>query len=165
MECAMFHTSHLPTKPVTTYGPLLTQSPTNFCLDSHQSHHISSAMTILVETLQEILETHIRWPRRQSEFQANSDLIVAQHPHLNGAFAGIDGLNLPVQTSDDVDIRNATYNDWKSDIKDHIQALLNTGQQICGTPHQRLEHRLKKRCCIIKNFCHRWRGRNTEILK
>ena len=27
---------------------------------------------------------------------------------------GIDGLNLPVQTSDDVDIENVTYNGWKS---------------------------------------------------
>ena len=51
-----------------------------------------------------------------------SNIIVALHPHLNGAFAGIDGLNLPVQTSDEVDIENATYNGWKSDIKAHIQA-------------------------------------------
>jgi hypothetical protein len=84
-------------------------------IPSTVSRYISFAMTILLETLREIPEAHIRWPRGQTEFQANSDLIVARHPRLNGAFASIDGLNLPVQTSDDVDIENATYNGWKSD--------------------------------------------------
>jgi hypothetical protein len=31
---------------------------------------------------------------------------------LTGAFASIDGLNLASQTSDDEDIKNATYNGW-----------------------------------------------------
>jgi hypothetical protein len=34
------------------------------------------------------------------------------HPLLNGAFVSIDGLNLPVQNSDDEDIENATFNGW-----------------------------------------------------
>ncbi|KAF8799740.1 hypothetical protein BYT27DRAFT_7227722 [Phlegmacium glaucopus] len=42
-------------------------------------------------------------------------LIVAHHPQLEGAFASIDGLNLPTQTSDDPDIENATYNRWLSE--------------------------------------------------
>ncbi|KAG2048889.1 hypothetical protein BDR06DRAFT_984583 [Suillus hirtellus] len=43
-----------------------------------------------------------------------SALIVAHHSRLEGAFRSIDGLILPVQTSHDVDIENATYNSWLS---------------------------------------------------
>jgi len=34
---------------------------------------------------------------------------------LIGAFGGIDGLNLPTQTSDDPEIENTTYNGWLSE--------------------------------------------------
>jgi hypothetical protein len=57
----------------------------------------------------------IRWPQEDQEFQDNSELIVACHPRLDGAFASIDGLNLPTQTSEDPDIENATYNGWLSE--------------------------------------------------
>jgi len=56
----------------------------------------------------------IRWPKGP-DFQKFNDLITACHPRLTGAFASIDGLNLPVQTSADQDIENATYNGWLSE--------------------------------------------------
>ncbi|KAJ7312826.1 hypothetical protein DFH08DRAFT_673013, partial [Mycena albidolilacea] len=46
------------------------------------------------------------------EFSAHNELIVARHPRLTGAFAGLDGLNLGTQTSDNEEIENATYNGW-----------------------------------------------------
>jgi hypothetical protein len=62
----------------------------------------------------------ICWPRvadtgNASEFQAFNDLIQERHCLLTGAFGSIDGLNLPVQTSEDEDIENATYNGWLSE--------------------------------------------------
>jgi hypothetical protein len=46
------------------------------------------------------------------EFEENSNLIIAWHPLLEGAFGLLDGLNLPVQSSSDEEIENATYNGW-----------------------------------------------------
>ena len=53
--------------------------------------------------------------RGESEFEELNSLIVHRHPRLLGAFGGIDGLNLPTQTSDDQDVENATYNGWLSE--------------------------------------------------
>ncbi|KAJ7301265.1 hypothetical protein DFH08DRAFT_827677 [Mycena albidolilacea] len=64
----------------------------------------------------------IRWPHGRDEFQAHNDLIVARHPRLTGAFASIDGLNLLCQTSDDEEIKNATYNGW---LCEHFQVGIN----------------------------------------
>jgi hypothetical protein len=41
--------------------------------------------------------------------------MVACHLQLQGAFGSIDKLKLPVQTSEDIDIKNATYNGWLSE--------------------------------------------------
>jgi hypothetical protein len=57
----------------------------------------------------------ITWPHNDSEFEGNNSLIVERHPQLLGAFRGIDGLNLPMQTSEDQDVENATYNGWLSE--------------------------------------------------
>jgi hypothetical protein len=53
----------------------------------------------------------IYWPVGE-EFQEKNDLVLAQHPLLVGAFGMIDGLNLPVQTSQDQGVENATFNGW-----------------------------------------------------
>ena len=79
------------------------------------SRYITFGLRILLETLREMPDAAIRWPQEDREFQNNSELIVARHPRLEGAFASIDGLNLPTQTSDDPDIENATYNGWLSE--------------------------------------------------
>ena len=72
-------------------------------------------------------------------------MIVAWHPCLNGVFASIDGLNLAVQTSSDMDIENATYNrdgqsngfscDFKSDFQMIIGLILvpESGQNPLST--------------------------------
>ncbi|TDL17816.1 hypothetical protein BD410DRAFT_843265 [Rickenella mellea] len=84
-------------------------------IPSTVSRYISFALEILLETLKGMPETCIRWPEGTGEFEELRDLIIERHPLLLGAFATIDGLNLPVQTSADLDIENATYNGWLSE--------------------------------------------------
>lgn len=79
------------------------------------SRYITFGLDILLQTLREIPEASIHWPRSPEEFTMNSELICARHPRLSGAFASVDGLNLPTQTSNDPDIENATYNGWLSE--------------------------------------------------
>jgi len=79
------------------------------------SRYIAFGLQILLETLREMPDAAIHWPREDLEFQDDSDLIVSHHPRLQGAFASIDGLNLPTQTSEDLEIENATYNGWLSE--------------------------------------------------
>ena len=79
------------------------------------SRYITFALPLLFETLDNIPESFIKYPKLLHEFQENSDLIVSRHPRLHGAFASLDGLNLAVQTSEDVDIENAAYNGWLSE--------------------------------------------------
>ncbi|OAX31026.1 hypothetical protein K503DRAFT_654790, partial [Rhizopogon vinicolor AM-OR11-026] len=49
------------------------------------------------------------------EFQVLNGLVIARHPLLTGGFGTLDGLNLPVETSQDQEIENATYNGWLHD--------------------------------------------------
>lgn len=79
------------------------------------SRYITFGLQILLKTLRKMPDAAIRWPQEDEEFQNDSELIVARHPRLEGAFASIDGLNLPTQTSQDPDIENATYNGWLSE--------------------------------------------------
>jgi hypothetical protein len=79
------------------------------------SRYITYGLMILLQTLRKMPEASICWPKTTSAFQKNSDLIVQRHPALSGAFGSIDGLNLPLQTSSDDDMENATYNGWKAD--------------------------------------------------
>ncbi|TFY80401.1 hypothetical protein EWM64_g3612 [Hericium alpestre] len=79
------------------------------------SRYITFGLDILLETLRNMEETAISWPRTLPEFEELSTLIVARHPRLQGAFGTIDGLNLLVQTSHDMDIENATFNGWLSE--------------------------------------------------
>lgn len=82
-------------------------------IPSTVSRYILFALRILHDTLCDIPETTITWPRND-DFEAFSILIQQRHPLLVGAFASIDGLNVPVQTSSDQEIENATYNGWLS---------------------------------------------------
>jgi len=86
------------------------------------SWYIAFGLQILLETLREMPDAAIHWPREDLEFQDDSDLIVSRHPQLQGAFASIDGLNLPTQTSEDLEIKNATYNGWLS--KHYISSVI-----------------------------------------
>jgi hypothetical protein len=83
------------------------------------SRYITFGLEILLQVLRSMPDAGIRWPKSAdatiSEFETLNGLIRERHPLLTGAFASIDGLNLPVQTSDDEDIENATYNGWLSE--------------------------------------------------
>ncbi|KDQ56284.1 hypothetical protein JAAARDRAFT_59183 [Jaapia argillacea MUCL 33604] len=72
------------------------------------------SVVILLETLKEMREARIMWPRGL-EFEENSTVIRTRHPLLMHAFGGADGLGLPVSASSDAEIENATYNGWKSE--------------------------------------------------
>ncbi|KAG2346649.1 hypothetical protein BDR05DRAFT_974303 [Suillus weaverae] len=70
------------------------------------SCYLTSGLPMLLETLCSMADATIRW-LRGPEFECCSALVVARHL--------IDGLKLPIQTSEDVDIENATYNGWLSE--------------------------------------------------
>ena len=57
-------------------------------------------------------EASIAWWADEDECDADSNLIATRHPLLLGAIGSIDGVNLPIATSDDPDVENATYNGW-----------------------------------------------------
>ncbi|KXN89021.1 hypothetical protein AN958_06372 [Leucoagaricus sp. SymC.cos] len=75
------------------------------------SQYIIFSLQILLNTLHRMEAACIRWPIGD-EFQELNGLIIDRHPLLTGAFGSMDGLNLPVQTSSDENIENATYNGW-----------------------------------------------------
>ena len=53
-------------------------------------------------------EARIHWPVND-EFQEYNNLVPVQHPLLVGAFGTMDGLNLPVQTSEDQEIEKLNF--------------------------------------------------------
>jgi hypothetical protein len=78
------------------------------------SRYLHFSLAILLRALKNIPEAFIRWPSGD-DFQVLNDLVVTRHPLLTGGFGTLDGLNLPVQTSQDQEIENATYNGWLHD--------------------------------------------------
>ncbi|KAJ7348549.1 hypothetical protein DFH08DRAFT_698282 [Mycena albidolilacea] len=76
------------------------------------SQYIQFSLDILLAVLRQIPDARIQWPSGINQFQEYNDLITQHHPLLEGAFASINGLNVPVQTADDPEIRNSTYNGW-----------------------------------------------------
>ncbi|KAJ7351587.1 hypothetical protein DFH08DRAFT_694514, partial [Mycena albidolilacea] len=66
----------------------------------------------ILNSLHRIPEAQIRWPGSLGGFQRYNDLIIQCHPQLTGAFSSLDGLNLPVQTAEDEEMENVTYNGW-----------------------------------------------------
>jgi hypothetical protein len=83
-------------------------------IPSTVSRYITFGLHILLATLKMIPEAKICWPQPE-DFEELSDLVVQRHPRLDGAFGSIDGLKLPVQTSNDDEIENATFNGWLSE--------------------------------------------------
>ena len=75
------------------------------------SHYIEFTLRILLFTLKRMKDARIQWPVG-NEFEGKNSLILARHPLLIGAFGSMDGLNLPVQTSQDQEVENATFNGW-----------------------------------------------------
>ncbi|KAJ7224651.1 hypothetical protein GGX14DRAFT_387324 [Mycena pura] len=85
------------------------------------SRYITFGLKILLAVLRQMPDAAICWPSGVEEFTAYNDLIIERHPRLTGAFATIDGLNLPVQTAEDEEAENATYNRW---LCEHFVQLL-----------------------------------------
>ncbi|KIM55807.1 hypothetical protein SCLCIDRAFT_30069 [Scleroderma citrinum Foug A] len=83
-------------------------------IPSTVSRYITFGLSILLSTLQKMPEGQICWPQHD-EFDELSQLVTQRHSRLTGAFGSIDGLKLPVQTSEDLDIENATFNGWLSE--------------------------------------------------
>ena len=83
-------------------------------IPSTASRYITFGLQILLSTLSNMPEAWIHWPQ-PGEFEELSELVTQRHPRLHGAFGSIDGLKLPVKTSDDLDIENATFNGWLSE--------------------------------------------------
>jgi hypothetical protein len=78
------------------------------------SRYIDFSLDILLEVLTRIPEAHLGWPTRAA-MRENSQLINAKHSsakYLKGAFGFMDGLNIPVTTSNNEDEQNANYNGW-----------------------------------------------------
>ncbi|KAJ3511828.1 hypothetical protein NLJ89_g3878 [Agrocybe chaxingu] len=84
-------------------------------IPSTVSRYITFGLNVLLLTLRTMHDAQIGWFKNPESFSRCRDLIVARHPRLTGAFASIDGLNIPVQTSKEEDIENATYNGWLSE--------------------------------------------------
>jgi hypothetical protein len=80
------------------------------------SRYVTFTLGILLFTLRRMKGAQIHWPV-DDKFQEYNNLVLARHPLLVGAFGTMDGLNLPVQTSQDQEIENATFNGW---LQDHF---------------------------------------------
>ncbi|GAB1526486.1 hypothetical protein RhiTH_009653 [Rhizoctonia solani] len=78
------------------------------------SCYIQFALGILATVLKLVRKACITWPLAV-EMQQYSALIHAQHPTIQGTFGFIDGLSLPVGTSANPKIEQATYNGWLHD--------------------------------------------------
>ncbi|EUC59327.1 DDE family endonuclease [Rhizoctonia solani AG-3 Rhs1AP] len=75
------------------------------------SHYLSFSLQILVYVLCNLPEGQIIWPS-PDEMDAFSAMIQQRHPAIWGAFGFVDGLNLPVETSSDLQLEESTYNGW-----------------------------------------------------
>jgi hypothetical protein len=80
-------------------------------IPSTVSRYINFSLDTLLHVLKSVPDAAISWPKHDKFAELNS-LIVHRHPLLTDAFASIDGLDLPLQTSADEDIENATFNEW-----------------------------------------------------
>jgi hypothetical protein len=76
------------------------------------TRYLNFSKPLLLDTLKHIPEGHIRFTQ-PDQFASDNALIRQRHPLLEGAFASIDGLALPLQVSNDPEIENATFNAWK----------------------------------------------------
>ena len=63
------------------------------------------AIPTLLSVLNRMPEASINWWADEDECDADSNLIAAHHPLLFGAIGSIDGVNLPIATSDDLNVK------------------------------------------------------------
>ncbi|KAG8713049.1 hypothetical protein FRC08_013759 [Ceratobasidium sp. 394] len=75
------------------------------------TRYVHFRLSIMVSVLQELPDAKIFWPS-PARMEHYAGIIQEQHPLIDGAFGFVDGLSLPVSTSTDPAIKNATYNGW-----------------------------------------------------
>lgn len=80
-------------------------------IPSTVNRYIDFCLDILLDVLRNMVEARIEWPEGD-QFEEYNSLVTLRHPLLTGAFGTMDGLNLPVQSSPNQEIENATYNGW-----------------------------------------------------
>ncbi|TCD64819.1 hypothetical protein EIP91_003600 [Steccherinum ochraceum] len=81
-------------------------------IPSTVNRYLDNALDILDRTLLHIPEAEITWPEDEEVLAELTEIVQMRHGRLHGAFGVVDGLNLPVQVSEDEDLENATYNGW-----------------------------------------------------
>lgn len=94
------------------------------------NRYLDFALKLLDETLATMPEASIKWPRgrRLARFV---DLLETKYPKLSGGFGFVDGLNLPVQVSNNQELENATYNGWLHDhFVSNVLAFAPTGMYL-----------------------------------
>ncbi|KAI0259018.1 hypothetical protein BC834DRAFT_974603 [Gloeopeniophorella convolvens] len=70
------------------------------------TRYIHFGLCLLLRTLRTLPDAAISWPKDE-EFAEYEQLIIARHDRLAGAFSSMDGLKLPVQVLEDMEIENA----------------------------------------------------------
>jgi hypothetical protein len=77
------------------------------------SRYRNFGMKILLQTLCEIPEGSLAWPKKK-EIERFAKLIRTRHPLLTHGFGFVDGLHLPIAKSQSLEVENAYYNGWCS---------------------------------------------------
>jgi hypothetical protein len=65
------------------------------------SRDLGHACQCLLAVLKDLKVARIAWPLHEEKFQHYSGMIEAKYPLLTQCFGFIDGLNLPINVSDD----------------------------------------------------------------
>ncbi|KIY42825.1 hypothetical protein FISHEDRAFT_79106 [Fistulina hepatica ATCC 64428] len=76
--------------------------------------YIRHGQKILLRVIRRLPEAAIHLPITEDECDELTSIVYQRHNELWGAIGTIDGLDLPVLTSSDPELKNATYNGWKA---------------------------------------------------
>jgi hypothetical protein len=77
------------------------------------SRYRNFGMKILLQTLCEIPEGSLAWPKKK-EIERFAKLICTQHQLLSHGFGFVDGLHLPIAKSQSLKVENTYFNGWCS---------------------------------------------------
>jgi hypothetical protein len=90
-------------------------------------------MKILLQTLCEIPEVSLAWPKKK-EIECFAKLIGSRHTLHTHGFGFVDGLHLPIAKSPSFEVENAYYNGWcSSDFTSNLFAFASDGTIIHAT--------------------------------
>ncbi|KAJ8094152.1 hypothetical protein PM082_023360 [Marasmius tenuissimus] len=118
------------------------------------ARYLDFSLDILLRVLRRMEDGRISLPQTKEELEIDSLAIQGRHSMLVGAFGSIDGLSLPVQVSDDVEIENATYNGWKTEHRiNNVLAFSPRGAWLIGLVQNKLiiQFIRKVSYCLLHN--------------